>query len=219
MGPRGAKIPTHGRGGHHHGLYTGHRASSVLQAAVSSLPRVMATSRPAALVFRPPSAPSKFVVKTIAKPADPIVKPKVKSTNQQTSSGTKPVSRASTAKTTTRTVESKAWSPKPKQTSASSSVSLATDYGHAKCKDAVWALAKTIPGEDPAKVRQDPYGNKIWYDRYGKGLGIPGSWELDHIKPRAKGGSDHLRNLQALSSIVNNEKSDSLVKRSRHNQS
>ena len=43
-------------------------------------------------------------------------------------------------------------------------------------------------------------------------------WEIDHIKPTARGGSDSIRNKQALKTSVNREKGDSLVKRSRHNQ-
>jgi 5-methylcytosine-specific restriction endonuclease McrA len=82
--------------------------------------------------------------------------------------------------------------------------------------DKVWNKAKKIPGEDPNKYRQDPYGNKIRKDSYGKNLAQ--GWEIDHIKPSARGGSDSLQNLQALQTKVNREKSDSLVKKSRHKQ-
>ena len=41
-------------------------------------------------------------------------------------------------------------------------------------------------------------------------------WEVDHIKPKARGGSDATRNLQALNTSLNREKGDSLVKKSRH---
>jgi len=43
-------------------------------------------------------------------------------------------------------------------------------------------------------------------------------WEVDHIKPSNKGGSDATINLQALNTSVNRSKGDSLVKKSRHNQ-
>ena len=82
--------------------------------------------------------------------------------------------------------------------------------------DKVWEKAKPIRGEDPNKYRQDPYGNKIHRDSFGKNSEM--GWEIDHIKPSARGGSDNLRNLQALKTSVNREKADSLVKKSRHNQ-
>lgn len=80
----------------------------------------------------------------------------------------------------------------------------------------VWEKAKPIKGQDPNKCRQDPYGNKILRDSYGKNSAT--GWEIDHIKPSARGGSDNLRNLQALKTSVNREKADSLVKKSRHKQ-
>jgi 5-methylcytosine-specific restriction endonuclease McrA len=82
--------------------------------------------------------------------------------------------------------------------------------------DKVWSKAKPIRGEDPAKYRQDPYGNKIRKDSYGKNTSQ--GWEVDHIKPSARGGSDSTQNLQALQTKVNREKGDSLVKKSRHKQ-
>lgn len=82
--------------------------------------------------------------------------------------------------------------------------------------DKVWKNAKPIRGEDPNKFRQDPYGNKIHKDSYGKEGGM--GWEIDHIKPTARGGSDSIRNKQALKTSVNREKGDSLIKKSRHNQ-
>ena len=81
-------------------------------------------------------------------------------------------------------------------------------------RDAVWNKAKKIRGKDPAKHRRDPYGNEMYYGSYGKTS--PKGWEIDHIKPKARGGSDALRNLQALNTRVNREKGDSLKKRSRH---
>lgn len=79
-----------------------------------------------------------------------------------------------------------------------------------------WNNAKRIKGEEPNKYRQDPYGNKIRKDSYGKNSSM--GWEVDHIKPKARGGSDTTRNQQALKTSVNREKGDSLVKKNRHNQ-
>ena len=80
----------------------------------------------------------------------------------------------------------------------------------------VFDLAKEVKGENPDQIRLDPYGNKILLKDYGtkKNTG----WEIDHIKPESKGGSDSLKNLQALKTKINREKGDSLQKRSRHNQ-
>lgn len=82
--------------------------------------------------------------------------------------------------------------------------------------DKAWARAKEVAGKDPDKYRQDPYGNVIYRDSYGKDT--PMGWEVDHIVPKARGGSDAPRNLQALQTAVNREKGDSLQKRSRHSQ-
>lgn len=83
-------------------------------------------------------------------------------------------------------------------------------------KDIVWEKAKEINGEDPKKYRQDPYGNKMYYSSYGKTSAM--GWQIDHIIPKQKGGSDATRNLQALNSHINMSKKDTLVKKSRHNQ-
>jgi 5-methylcytosine-specific restriction endonuclease McrA len=80
--------------------------------------------------------------------------------------------------------------------------------------DTVWNLAQKVRGQDPDKVRQDPYGNRMNRDSYGKTTAT--GWEVDHIIPSARGGSDATRNLQALKASVNRAKSDSLVKKSRH---
>ena len=81
-------------------------------------------------------------------------------------------------------------------------------------KDTVWRKAKPIKGKDPAKYRQDPYGNEMYYGSYGRDTAK--GWEIDHIKPIAQGGSDATVNLQALNTGINREKGDSLKKKSRH---
>jgi 5-methylcytosine-specific restriction endonuclease McrA len=79
-----------------------------------------------------------------------------------------------------------------------------------------WNNAKTIRGKNSDMYRQDPYGKKMYKYSYGKSSEM--GWEVDHIKPSNKGGSDATRNLQALNTSVNRSKGDSLVKKSRHNQ-
>ena len=83
-----------------------------------------------------------------------------------------------------------------------------------KQQDAVWDKAKRISGREPDQYRQDPYGTTMRRSSYGKDSSQ--GWEVDHIKPSAKGGSDNIRNLQALNTDVNRSKGDSLVKKSRH---
>lgn len=82
-------------------------------------------------------------------------------------------------------------------------------------KDKVFDKAKPIQGKDPNQWRQDPYGSPIKKDQYGKETRY--GWDIDHIKPQSRGGSDDIRNLQALQYKTNREKGDSLVKKSRHN--
>ena len=83
-------------------------------------------------------------------------------------------------------------------------------------RGAVWSKAKPIRGKDPTKYRQDPYGNEMHYNSYGKDS--EKGWEIDHIKPKARGGSDATVNLQALNTQTNRLKGDTLKKRSRHSQ-
>ena len=82
--------------------------------------------------------------------------------------------------------------------------------------DDVWEKAKPLRDKDPELYRQDPYGNVMYKPNYG--MDSPMGWVIDHIKPKAQGGSDHLRNLQAMNTAKNRELSDSRRKRSRHSQ-
>ena len=81
-------------------------------------------------------------------------------------------------------------------------------------KEKAWKNADTIRGKDPDLYRRDPYGNVMYKPSYGRISRM--GWEVDHITPQSKGGSEATRNLQALNSSVNRSKSDSLLKKSRH---
>lgn len=83
-------------------------------------------------------------------------------------------------------------------------------------KNKAWNNAKTIQGKNPNTHRQDPYGKTMYRSSHGKSSEM--GWDVDHIKPVSKGGSDATRNLQALNANVNRSKGASLVKKSRHSQ-
>lgn len=84
-------------------------------------------------------------------------------------------------------------------------------------KENIWNKAKKIAGKDPKKYRRDPYGKVIYKGSFGKVS--PMGWDMDHIRPKARGGSNATRNLQALSSQTNRSKGADMRKRSRHSKS
>lgn len=65
---------------------------------------------------------------------------------------------------------------------------------------------KVIPGKNPDLYRQDKYGNTMYKPSYGKYSEM--GWNIDHSKPQAKGGTDHLNNLQPMNSSANSSKGD-----------
>ena len=75
----------------------------------------------------------------------------------------------------------------------------------------MWEKAMPIPGMDPAKFRKDAYGNTLSYDQYGMNCDM--GWDIDHIEPASRGGSDDIQNLQALKTSVNRQKGDRLVRK------
>ncbi len=88
-------------------------------------------------------------------------------------------------------------------------------YGGASTKDKVWSLASKVPNKDPNLYRKDPYGNEMYKHSHGKATNM--GWDIDHIKPQSRGGSDSIGNLQCLNASINRSKGNTLVKKSRHN--
>lgn len=72
----------------------------------------------------------------------------------------------------------------------------------------IWWKATPIKNLDKKDFQKDKFGNKIrWKDR---GKISEYGWEIDHIIPKSKGGTDDISNLQPLHWQANRKKSDKL---------
>lgn len=73
-------------------------------------------------------------------------------------------------------------------------------------KRAVWAKGAVIEGFNPLVWRRDICGHAIKYDLYGQTVEF--GWEIDHIRPVARGGADTIANYQPLFWENNRTKGD-----------
>ena len=70
-------------------------------------------------------------------------------------------------------------------------------YGSQECPNEVWKKASPIEGKNPDIWRYDVAGVKIRFDDL-KSATSRYAWNIDHIIPKTRGGSDELINLQPL---------------------
>lgn len=73
--------------------------------------------------------------------------------------------------------------------------------------DAVWNKGHMVPNYSPEVWRYDICGMPIKYTDYGRTDSLYG-WEIDHIMPVSRGGSDTFDNLQPLQWESNRRKGD-----------
>jgi len=85
-----------------------------------------------------------------------------------------------------------------------------TNYGRSGYADAVWSKATPMKGKDPKIWKLDVKG-KVIKRRDLNSASSPYAWNIDHIIPKSKGGSDDVCNLQPMNRVDNIRYSDKLT--------
>lgn len=75
----------------------------------------------------------------------------------------------------------------------------------------VWRKGIKVNGYDPVVIRQDVYGSLMSRNEYGNRQSTLG-WEIDHVIPSSKGGSDDITNLRPLNWKNNARRQDDIFK-------
>ena len=90
---------------------------------------------------------------------------------------------------------------------------MSTNYGRSGCKDAVWRKGIKIVGKNPDEYRKCVLsGNVIRYSHYGNNKSRY-NWDIDHIVPKSRNGSDDIWNLQPVAASKNRSIGSSLAEK------
>ena len=73
-------------------------------------------------------------------------------------------------------------------------------------KEKLWEKSRKVRGRNQNLWRRDAYGNLIYKPAFGTQGDV--GWEIDHIRPQSRGGSDNPKNLQAINTNENRKKGD-----------
>lgn len=68
----------------------------------------------------------------------------------------------------------------------------------------IWEKGRRVRGKNADLYRKDTFGNVMYRPSYGKDTSM--GWSVDHSKPKSKGGTDHLNNLQPMNMSANKSK-------------
>jgi len=72
--------------------------------------------------------------------------------------------------------------------------------------DKIWDKGTKVSGNEGSKWRKDQCGAWIYRTSYGKQSDY--GWEVDHIKPKSKAGTEDISNLRPLHWENNRSKAD-----------